>query len=81
MPSTFATKTDYCNNLLKLVKLESYIESLREQVFYEASYVFDMNEQREITKRIVLHFSRSNHKFTDQAILALRMPYRREAII
>lgn len=60
MPTTFDSKDEYCNKLLELVQIESYLENLKQQVYINADYIFDLKEQRDITKRIELKFGKTD---------------------
>jgi hypothetical protein len=39
---------------MKLAEMESYIESLKKVEFLKASFSFDLEEQKPVTKRIVI---------------------------
>lgn len=54
MKPKYLNKDDYTADLLRLVKLESYIDSLKERQFFKSNFRFDPSEQRTITRRIIL---------------------------
>ena len=60
---------------MKLVDLQFYIESLKERQFFKAAFYFDLQEQRKITKRIVLEM-RCKTNLVEKTVLALRMPFK-----
>ena len=46
IPPKFSSKDEYAETLLNLNKLEQYVESLKEKVFYKGTFEFDTKEQR-----------------------------------
>lgn len=78
LKSSYSLKDTYCKDLLKVVELEQYVESLKKLQFFQAEFEFDMSEQRDITKRINV-FLYGKQNINDQTILALRIPYAQES--
>ena len=60
---------------MKLVELQFYIESFKERHFYKANFFFDPQEQRKITKRIVIDM-RSKTNLVEKTVLSLKIPYK-----
>jgi len=60
---------------MKLVELEFYIESFKERKFFKANFFFDPQEQRKITKRIVIDM-RSKNNLVEKTVLSLKIPYK-----
>jgi hypothetical protein len=60
---------------MKLVELQFYIESFKERHFFKANFFFDMQEQRKITKRIVIDM-RSKTNLVEKTVLSLKIPYK-----
>ncbi len=44
MPTTFDSRRKYEEKMMELVSIESYIEKLKQIVFFEAKYTFDLRE-------------------------------------
>ena len=60
---------------MKLVELQFYIESFRKRHFIKANFFFDLQEQRKITKRIVIEM-RSKTNLVEKTVLSLKIPYK-----
>ena len=60
---------------MKLVELQFYIESFKERHFFKAAFFFDLQEQRKITKRIVIDM-RSKTNLVEKTVLSLKIPYK-----
>ena len=77
---SFPTRQAYCDALYKIVELESFVESLKTLQFFKAQFDFDMKEQRQITKRIIINIV-GKKNITDQTILALRIPFSKQGLM
>ena len=77
---SYPTRQAYCDALYKIVELESFVESLKTLEYYNAQFEFDIKEQREITKRIIIDII-GKKNITDQTILALRIPYSKQGLM
>ena len=74
IPPKFSNKNEYADNLLKLHELERYIESLKVRSYFKGTFHFDPNEQRYITKRIIIDM-KGQRNIREMSVLDIRIPF------
>jgi hypothetical protein len=57
IPSRYESRAEYTKVMTKLVETEFFVESLKEKKYFTADFYFDQNQQKAITKRIILEIN------------------------
>lgn len=75
VPATFKNRVEYAKSTYEHAELEEQVDRLRGWAFSSSPFRFNMQEQKEVTSRIVITVQ-GDKKITDDSVLAIKIPYR-----